>query len=219
MNITLPRAFYYKGKEPKHNFARIENEQLIIHGSLNVEDLMYNLTYCLKGTYCFYCNSKLSKSKRTLDHIIPRDLGGPTIPDNLVPCCRNCNAQKSNLSLDDFLIYRKIDSQKEKHEFYQSCFKKQELIRKETGFCLPSSWYENISLSEIIVTIILDELPEAKKDELIKEYYAKYHSFKRPILVDKNGYLLDGFKTVMFAKNNCISNLPAIVLENVRKEF
>lgn len=219
MRITLPPAFYYKGKEPKRNFARINNKQLFIFGSVNVEDLMYKLTYCLKGNLCFYCNTKLTRSNRTLDHIIPRDLGGPTIPDNLVPCCRACNALKSNLTFEDFLIYRKLENSHERHEFYQICMNKQELIRKEKGFCLPTSWFENIALNEIVVTIMLDALPEARKDELIKDYYAKYHSFKRPILVDKNGYLLDGFKTVMFAKNNNITNLPAIILENVKKEF
>lgn len=53
-------------------------------------DVMYDLTYELKGGYqCYYCGSIIEMpSKMTLDHIYPVSLGGPTIPQNLVPACR-----------------------------------------------------------------------------------------------------------------------------------
>ena len=49
----------------------------------------------------------------------------------------------------------------------------------------------------------------------VENFYSKYGHIPKPIIVDKNGFLLDGFYSVIFAKNNLITSLPAIELENV----
>lgn len=46
---------------------------------------------------CQYCGS--STRELTIDHIIPREKGGPTSWDNLVACCVRCNNKKGNRSL------------------------------------------------------------------------------------------------------------------------
>lgn len=48
---------------------------------------------------CGYCGSK---SDLTLDHIIPKSKGGGDTWENLVTCCRSCNTQKDNLTLEEF---------------------------------------------------------------------------------------------------------------------
>jgi 5-methylcytosine-specific restriction endonuclease McrA len=46
------------------------------------------------GFMCQYCGRKLNSSDLTIDHVIPRARGGRTSWDNVVTCCRRCNARK-----------------------------------------------------------------------------------------------------------------------------
>lgn len=64
---------------------------------------------------CYLCNNKVkpgSKRNRkgfrlaTLDHYIPRSLGGSDDAENLRTCCDKCNTKKGNmLPVDIFLSY------------------------------------------------------------------------------------------------------------------
>ncbi len=47
------------------------------------------------GEKCYYCEKKLKHSEITLDHVIPRALGGSN-KWNLVPSCWSCNQDKRN---------------------------------------------------------------------------------------------------------------------------
>lgn len=51
-----------------------------------------------KGNCCFYCGDKLKKNWEA-DHLVPRSRGGGDSYSNLVPCCKECNAMKYNLTL------------------------------------------------------------------------------------------------------------------------
>lgn len=42
---------------------------------------------------CVYCG----KAANTIDHFTPVKMGGNSTPDNLLPCCINCNARKKAL--------------------------------------------------------------------------------------------------------------------------
>ena len=44
---------------------------------------------------CAYCGDELGK-RPTLDHVVPKAKGGPTVPGNLVACCLSCNASKGH---------------------------------------------------------------------------------------------------------------------------
>ena len=55
MIIRLPRKFYYTEKK-NSSYAYVQNGILYIKGGVNYEDLMYELTYILKGyDKCYYC--------------------------------------------------------------------------------------------------------------------------------------------------------------------
>jgi 5-methylcytosine-specific restriction endonuclease McrA len=58
-------------------------------------------------TLCAYCSARLTKRSVTRDHVVPQSRGGPSTPDNLVPCCGPCNRQKSNKPLWKFLLERR----------------------------------------------------------------------------------------------------------------
>ena len=53
---------------------------------------------------CRYCGKKAKPVE--LDHVIPRSLGGPNTPWNLVVACHKCNQRKGNKSLAEFLKRR-----------------------------------------------------------------------------------------------------------------
>ena len=89
MIIDLPTKFYYEKDGSK---AFVDNEILYCENNVSFERLMYHTTYELRGkSTCYYCGCELSEENRTLDHMYPRDFGGVSITNNLVPCCTNCN--------------------------------------------------------------------------------------------------------------------------------
>lgn len=53
---------------------------------------------------CHYCGGTSPTVALTVDHVIPRALGGTNDPSNLVAACRDCNAGKSSSAPDAPLI-------------------------------------------------------------------------------------------------------------------
>ncbi len=45
---------------------------------------------------CQYCGDVFERKDLNLDHVIPRDRGGPTTWENIVCSCIRCNTQKAN---------------------------------------------------------------------------------------------------------------------------
>ncbi len=53
--------------------------------------------------HCWYCGSYFDDwAQFTVDHITPLSKYGTSDEDNLVPCCKSCNSQKRNCTLDEF---------------------------------------------------------------------------------------------------------------------
>ena len=50
--------------------------------------------YARDRNRCQYCGKKFSTSELSLDHVVPRSLGGSTNWANTVCCCVKCNVQK-----------------------------------------------------------------------------------------------------------------------------
>ena len=46
---------------------------------------------------CHYCNKIFPPRNLTMDHVVPLIRGGKSSKSNVVPSCRECNAQKKNL--------------------------------------------------------------------------------------------------------------------------
>jgi 5-methylcytosine-specific restriction endonuclease McrA len=65
--------------------------------------------YASDSYRCIYCGRLLddehieSQAERTLDHLVPRELGGGHGAHNLVTCCRHCNSARQELALRDWL--------------------------------------------------------------------------------------------------------------------
>lgn len=56
------------------------------------------------GHACRYCGEKAPKVKITVDHVVPKALGGTDEPTNLVAACGPCNSGKSSGSPDAPLV-------------------------------------------------------------------------------------------------------------------
>jgi len=52
--------------------------------------------YLRDGHRCQYCGRVFSPGELTLDHVVPRELGGRTTWENIVTACARCNARKAN---------------------------------------------------------------------------------------------------------------------------
>jgi 5-methylcytosine-specific restriction endonuclease McrA len=47
---------------------------------------------------CAYCDTKLLKHEATLDHIVPKRLGGTNRKENIALCCVGCNQTKGSMT-------------------------------------------------------------------------------------------------------------------------
>ena len=212
MIIDLPQRFRVTGKTSK-DYAEVVDGVLHIYGMISFRKVMYSVTFTLKGKReCYYCGAKVKKKKITIDHMYPQNVGGPTIPNNLVPCCEQCNSQKTDMTEEQFFIYKSLD--KTKQEAYrQLIIEKQEQVRLNKILEIP--WIEYVNSNKFIARITTSQKFIGKKYEKQKAYFQKYGSLHKAIIIDKNGFILDGFITLMLAKENNITSVPAIILDNV----
>ena len=109
MKISLPENYSYND-----NDAYVKDGILYITQLESFRALMYDITYHIRdGTKCHFCSKKVVKKRSaTLDHIIPQDIGGPSIPDNLYVTCPDCNSLKSNMTESEFLYFLTLSEEK-----------------------------------------------------------------------------------------------------------
>lgn len=81
INIPYVARLTYEVKRRKH----VKPASFQRRGMLNRDNFL-----------CVYCG----KSGNTVDHVIPRSLGGKTSYDNCVTACFNCNHKKGNKTLE-----------------------------------------------------------------------------------------------------------------------
>jgi hypothetical protein len=50
---------------------------------------------------CQYCGKALKSTQATIDHVLPKALGGQSTFENCVVACKKCNSKKSNKTLEE----------------------------------------------------------------------------------------------------------------------
>lgn len=60
--------------------------------------------YQLQGGRCYYCGEMLEYEHCTIDHVIPRSLGGTRELGNIVVACVSCNQAKGDRLPDDPVV-------------------------------------------------------------------------------------------------------------------
>lgn len=216
MTITLPKTFEFR----ENGFeAHIDEHKRLIMSRSGFEKIMYALTYQLKGNkYCYYCGKNLDDEDRTLDHQYPRDFGGISIPNNLVPCCKKCNEEKGNMNEVEYYDYKLVKGDSAKKElFIEELFKKRNIHREQFGVALPYDWFDLQSEYSVLAPITsVDKYKSNKQYIRISDLYETYHRICRPVVITKNGIVVDGFLALMFAKNLPYKvEIPFITLDNV----
>jgi hypothetical protein len=78
----------------------VEGAPVNPHGHHWIRDLKRKRIYERDGWRCIWCGGKLTfrdeqrGDSPTLDHVLPRALGGSNAADNLVTACRHCNQKR-----------------------------------------------------------------------------------------------------------------------------
>lgn len=213
MIIELPEKLYETREQSN---IRIEDNTLYLSQKVSFVKTMIQLTYELRGSCCQYCGTKLKKDEITWDHMYPQNFGGPTITNNLVPACFACNAEKSNMTVEEYQAFLKVKREGTEFKikrYTKKLLEKQEQLKQKGIFNLPEDWVILCDVEDIDDSD--NEVAYGKRYQKAADYYEKYGYFQGPIVVDQNGYLLDGYTRLLLAKNNKIKQIPTIVLENV----
>ena len=217
MNIVVPEGYVFTKKGEISAFEK--NGVLKLYARYSkLEEIMYDLTYTIKGRdRCYYCGRKLTDKNITLDHIYPRSLGGPSIPQNLLPTCKSCNSEKENMTPEQYAVYRKLPNKGLKLEF-KTNFSEIRSFQEKWLHVIPDKWISKVLTTSLILLINLEDT-QTSKYKSINAYYVRCGQFPKPIVIDCHGFVLDGFTTVLYAKNNGIKEIPTIVLDNVEVIF
>ena len=75
----------------------------------NVSDNQRNRIFERDNYVCTYCERKFKKAELVIDHIIPRKKGGIDKENNLITSCKQCNNNKGDLDLFDFIKKQNLD--------------------------------------------------------------------------------------------------------------
>ncbi len=214
MIIAIPEKFFYTAET--FGKAFVENNILYIEGRINFESLMYTITYSLRGyTQCLYCGRELLANRRTLDHMYPRCFGGVSIPNNLLPCCPSCNRTKSCLTYSQFVHLRRIQSKSKRERVFNRMVERNN-CKYKNGFILPREWVSYYDITQALSQIKFDDVSQDKVvNEKIEMFYFKYKHYSKPIVVTANGWVFDGLHILYHAQKHGITNVPAIILDNV----
>lgn len=209
MNITLP-AQNLRTKD-----FLIKDGILYLRYGQSFQNAIYSLTYFMKGKrFCYYCKRKVPKKQMSMDHMYPRSTGGPTIPQNLLPSCKACNFEKSDLTFEQYKTFLSLSSQTERKNYLSKMCAFKEGLKAIGMFEIPITWITPVKVDDIHTQIDFADISETKYKKA-KLYYEQHHQFQKPIVLDCNLYSLDGFYVLFVAKSCGVSFVPAIVLENV----
>lgn len=80
--FLMPSIIRLKKYTPRHN----KKNKVYNRGAIFKRD---------KNT-CQYCGKKFQTSELTIDHVMPKSMGGKTSWENCVACCNDCNSKKAN---------------------------------------------------------------------------------------------------------------------------
>lgn len=209
MNIDLPRR-----NLKTQNFV-VKEGTLYIRNRFFFKPSVQQLTYSIKGRRkCFYCGLDFPISQMTLDHVYPKIIGGPYIPNNLVPCCQMCNGMKADMTAGQYFQFKRISKTENKVNFVKDLNHTREKLRKDGKSELPKNWIEQIPTKEIrFHTIKIKERAWNKKQEI---FLACNGHIPQPIVVDQELKLIDGFHWLIIARQYNLETVPVIRLENVK---
>lgn len=209
MNILLLKGYTYYDKDG-NLCAEEENDILKLYRPSLFKDIMYDMTYKLKGTKCIYCGKKAN----SMDHGYPQDFGGPTITNNLYPTCKLCNNKKANMLREEYSEYLEITDKEKRAEFMENLKQIQKDRREGLLDDFPKEWISEKRFSVITVKFYIEE-PLGSKYRRFTNYLNTHNRHKNGIVLSSNGVVLDGFNIILVGKVKGRSDYNQHILENV----
>ncbi len=219
MIIELPRNYT---RTSKGRYARVRSDGILeIKGYGDFYKIMSDITYVLKGRkVCQYCRREVSPSKMTIDHLYPREFGGVSITNNLGPACANCNREKASLNEAEYRVMRTLSCKAEKDRFYKKRIAEKNRRKYsqhiKPGFDIPLEWIDYWSVKKIKTPRDSSERRKSKNYHKARSFIRKNnYKIPKPVVVSKNGVLLEGKSIYLAARDEKLLSIPVIVLENV----
>lgn len=169
---------------------------------------MKKIRNAIKDTYstCFFCGEFVKREDRTIDHFQSLSKGGADSPENMVVSCLQCNSEKSDLDVEEYI--------KLKLEGFD--FKgRAERNKRKRGFGFEGAIYEEMIVSMSDLKSYPRTPPNREKIDKRKEYYKETGCFKKPSYVRKQGnkyVILQGFINYIILKELNIKEMPVIVV-------
>lgn len=216
MKIELPKSSFWYGGRDSRSYAHVRNDILYIVGidEISWEKVAIDITYSIYGKkICQYCLRRMDKV--SIDHKYARNCGGVSIPNNLIPACRRCNGTKNDLNISQFKSWRAMKDKKLRTKYRANIFIRNEQIRYEKGFELHKKWtVENLNISEITIMNKISR-KENKKYEKALDFIKKYGNVPNPLVISKNGVLLEGHSLYLAEVDSNLKEVPVLRLDNV----
>lgn len=134
LEITVTDWIWNKMNLPEAFEKMKEVEEIVIMGETHFDvDWDYVISKRSDRKHCFYCMTKMKllrkgetpiPQSKTKDHLIPKAVlkayGIIELPNNTVPCCRQCNDDKANLMPELYLRYAKLKLHETGDTYYRT---------------------------------------------------------------------------------------------------
>ena len=211
MYVDLPKVFSYCTSDKEHSgVAYVKDDILYIRGPVAWQKVAYNLTFAMKGKkVCRYCGKAIKRRKATIDHMFPRNIGGVSIPINLLPSCSSCNSNKSDLTYHQYKIYRTLDERK-RSEYKNKINEHNEQMRYKKGFDLPKKWVEQADIRLIKARSIPENGRKQTKYRRVNRFVKNYHHVPNPLVISQNYFLLEGHTIYWVALDSGFKTIPGL---------
>ncbi len=218
MIIELPRNFSSSTKE-RHAIVRSDGI-LEIKGHCDFGKLMADIAYKMKGRkVCRYCHRKIDPQKMTIDHLYPQEFGGISITNNLGPACANCNRDKASLNEAEYIVMRALSSKRDKEIYYKERInaknKRKYNCLINPGFDLPAEWIELRNAKNFNKVGPSKFYRKCRNYKRARSFIQKHKKLPKPVVISKNGIILEGESIYHAARDEHITWIPVVVLENV----
>jgi 5-methylcytosine-specific restriction endonuclease McrA len=73
-----------------------------VHGSKWIRPEKRLAIYARDGFACVFCGADEGECLLTLDHVLPRELGGTHEATNLITACLSCNSSKRDVTMREW---------------------------------------------------------------------------------------------------------------------
>lgn len=161
---------------------------------------------------CFFCGEFIERPSRTIDHLLSLAKGGDDSEENMVVSCQQCNSEKADLSIEEYL-HLKLSGFDFKARAEEN--------KRKRGFGFEGAIYEEyiVPMNDLISKPL--SKPNRLNIEKRKSIFLEQNIFIKPTYVKKRGnkyIILQGFINYIIARECNLCTLPVVVVKNANKK-